>query len=142
MDQTLSSVNVLVVDDDPLIRNLLTDTLEMYGATVTAVATAREALTTLEAWRPDVLLSDLQMPDKDGYWLIRQVRALAPERGGMTPAACLTGVVEPEDGAGLLRAGFQYHLPKPIPLVRLIGIVGSLASSGDAMSSPLVAGHA
>ena len=141
MDHTLSSVTVLVVDDDPFIRNLLTDTLGMYGATVTAVETAQEALTTLEAWRPDVLLSDLQMPDRDGYWLIGQVRALAPERGGTTPAACLTGLVEPEDRARLLRAGFQYHIAKPVQLVRLIGIVRSLASSHEAMSASVVAAH-
>lgn len=127
MDDRLASVNVLVVDDDAGVRGLLTDALGMQGATVTAVETAQEALTTLQVWRPDVLVSDLEMPDKDGFWLIAEVRALAPERGGMTPAACLTGLVEPEDRAQVLRAGFQYHLAKPVQLKTLIGIVSILA---------------
>jgi CheY-like chemotaxis protein len=125
--QTLASVKVLVVDDDADVRGFLTDSLEIHGATVTAVETAPAALATLQAWRPDVLVSDLQMPDKDGYWLIAEVRALTPERGGMTPAACLTGLVEPEDRAEMLRAGFQYHIAKPVPLGTLIGIVTILA---------------
>jgi len=123
----LTSVNVLVVDNDESIRSLLAEALEMHGATVTAVETAQEALTTLQAWRPDVLVSDLEMPDKDGYWLITEVRALAPEHGGMTPAACLTGFFEPELRAQLLRAGFQYHIAKPVKIDTLIGIVGILA---------------
>jgi len=127
VDQTLASVNVLVVDDDAAVRDFLTDALEMHGATVTAVETAQEALATLQVWRPHVLISDLQMPDRDGCWLITEVRALPPERGGMTPAACLTSLTEPEVRAQLLRAGFQYHLAKPIRLETLIGVVSILA---------------
>jgi CheY-like chemotaxis protein len=127
VDLTLTSVNVLVVDNDESIRGLLAEALEMHGATVTAVETAQEALTTLQAWRPDVLVSDLEMPDKDGYWLIAQVRALALNQGGMTPAACLTGLYEPDVRADVLRAGFQYHIPKPVKIDTLIGIVAILA---------------
>jgi CheY-like chemotaxis protein len=123
----LSSVTVLIVDDQPTIREMLTEVLEKNGATVTAVDSAEVALTTLKELRPDVLLSDLQMPGKDGYWLIRQVRALEPERGGTTPAACLTGLTAPEDRAQVLRAGFQFHVPKPIEMSKLVGIVGILA---------------
>ena len=127
VDQTLASVHVLVVDDDASSRELVTTALEICGATVMAVETAQEAVATLKAWRPDVLLSDLQMPDKDGYWLIAEVRALAPERGGMTPAACLTGLIEPEARAQVLRAGFQFHIAKPVDLDKLLGIVRILA---------------
>jgi CheY-like chemotaxis protein len=74
-----------------------------------------------------MLLSDLEMPEKDGYWLIGRVRALAPDRGGLTPAACLTGRTDPEDRARILRAGFQYHIAKPVDVSRLLGIVGILA---------------
>jgi CheY-like chemotaxis protein len=74
-----------------------------------------------------VLISDLEMPGRDGYWLIAQVRALPPERGGMIPAACLTGHSGPEERAGILRAGFQYHLAKPFDMRTLIGVVGILA---------------
>ena len=127
MDTSLSSVNVLVVDNDATIRELMVEALEMHGATVTAVDTAQDALATLKADRPDVLLSDLEMPGEDGYWLIAQVRALPINQGGMTPAACLTGLFEPEVRADLLRAGFQYHIAKPVSIETLIGIVGILA---------------
>jgi CheY-like chemotaxis protein len=67
------------------------------------------------------------MPKQDGYWLIRRVRCLAPNRGGLTPAACLTGSTEPETRARILRAGFQYHIAKPVDMSRLLGVVGILA---------------
>jgi CheY-like chemotaxis protein len=127
MDQQLPSIHVLVVDDSSAIREVLTQILEGQGATVTAVGTAEHALDLLEQLRPDVLLSDLEMPEKDGYWLIGRVRALAPDRGGLTPAACLTGRTDPEDRARILRAGFQYHIAKPVDVSRLLGIVGILA---------------
>ena len=127
LDQPLASVHVLVVDDSPDIREVLTQALEQRGATVTAVGTAEVALDLLGQLRPDVLLSDLEMPDQDGYWLIGRVRALAPARGGLTPAACLTGRVDPEDRARVLGAGFQYHITKPVDVSRLVGVVGVLA---------------
>src|SRR2546427_12178592 len=88
----LGGVRVLLVDHSPYIRAVVTAMLEDYGATVTAVGTADEALEVLERERPEVLLSALAMPDKGGYWLIGKVRGLPPERGGATPAAALTGV--------------------------------------------------
>ena len=127
LEQSLTAIHVLVVDNDEPIRNLLAEALEVHGAKVTAVESAQEALESLEALRPDVLVSDLEMPDHDGLWLIAQVRALTPEQGGMTPAACLTGFTEPEIRATLLQAGFQYHIAKPVKLETLIGVVGLLA---------------
>jgi len=127
MDQQLPAVHVLVVDDSSMIREVLTRILEYQGATVTAVGTADRALDLLEQLRPDVLLSDLEMPGKDGYWLIGRVRALSPDRGGLTPAACLTARTDPEDRARILGAGFQYHIAKPFELSRLLGVVGILA---------------
>jgi len=127
LDRPLASVHVLVVDDSPDIREVLTQALELRGATVTAVGTAEVALDLLGQLRPDVLLRDLEMPDQDGYWLIGRIRALAPGRGGLTPAACLTGRVDPEDRARVLGAGFQYHITKPVDVSRLVGIVGVLA---------------
>jgi CheY-like chemotaxis protein len=118
---SLIAVRVLVVDDSP------SEILQRNGATVTATGTAEEALRLLEEVRPHVLLSDLEMPQKDGYWLIGKVRALPPERGGSTPAACLTGRIAAEDRARVLRAGFQYHIPKPIEMRTMLGIVALLA---------------
>ena len=123
----LDGVRVLVVDDTPYVRDVVRDILTEDGARVTAVASAEEALAALQWERPDVLLSDLAMPGKGGYWLIQQVRALPPERGGVTPAAALTAFTGPEHRASVLRAGFQLHVEKPVGLEALIGSVVMLA---------------
>ena len=124
---SLVGVRVLVVDDTPSVLDILTAVLQQNGATVTATSTAEEALRLLEDVRPHVLLSDLEMPEKDGYWLIREVRALPAPQGGSTPAACLTGRIEAEDRARVLRVGFQYHIPKPVDVRKMLGIVALLA---------------
>ena len=126
-DVYLGGIRVLVVDGSHLVRATVTAMLEHYGAAVTAVASADEALEALQRERPDVLVSDLAMPGKGGYWLIRQVRALPPERGGATPAAALTGFTGPEHRASILRAGFQYHVEKPVTPQQLAGVVALLA---------------
>ena len=123
----LDGVRVLVVDDARNVREVVTEILTQDGATVTAVDSAEEALAALQRERPDVLLSDLAMPGKGGYWLIGQVRALPPERGGVTPAAALTAFTGPEHRASVLRAGFQLHVEKPVGLDALIGAVAKLA---------------
>src|SRR3989454_7456863 len=123
----LDGVRVLVVDDARNVREAVADILTQDGAKVTAVGSAEEALAALQRERPDVLLSDLAMPGKGGYWLIGQVRALPPERGGTTPAAALTAYTGPEHRASVLRAGFQYHVAKPVSMQELIGVVAILA---------------
>jgi CheY-like chemotaxis protein len=110
----LVGVHVLVVDDDPDSRHLVRTILEYAGALVTAVSSAREALRTLDRVMPDVMLSDISMPDEDGYWLIEQVRALPPDRGGAIPVAALTAGGQTHGPDRTLAAGFQTHLPKPI----------------------------
>src|SRR5882724_1027930 len=85
----LEGVRVLVVDDSGYVLDVVTDILQADGAVVTAVGSAETALEVLQHERPNVLLSDLSMPDKGGYWLIGQVRALPPDRGGATPAASI-----------------------------------------------------
>jgi CheY-like chemotaxis protein len=122
----LDGVRVLVVDDCAAIRRLLAMTLEECGAAVTSVGTAEAALEAVVRERPDVLVSDLEMPNKGGYWLIGQVRALPPEQGGTTPAAALTGLAGPEHRASALRAGFQQHIEKPVNLHVLVGALASL----------------
>jgi CheY-like chemotaxis protein len=132
----LGGVRVLLVDSSPYIRAVVTSMLEEYGATVTASATADEALELLERERPEVLLSALAMPDKGGYWLIGKVRGLPPERGGATPAAALTGFTGPEHRASILRAGFQYHIEKPVSPGNLSGIVALLALKAPPAPQP------
>src|SRR5213594_4535118 len=128
----LDGVRVLVVDDARDVREAVTDILAEDGAQVTTVGSAEEALTALQGERPDVLLSDLAMPGRGGYWLIGQVRALPPERGGVTPAAALTAFAGPEHCASVLRAGFQLHVEKPVGLETLISAVVLLALKGSA----------
>jgi CheY-like chemotaxis protein len=123
---SLAGVRVLVVDDEDDTRELLTMTLERQGAEVLTAASAFEALPVLERERPDVLLSDLEMPGEDGYELIRKVRALGPLRGGRTPAAALTAYARPEDRDRVFKAGFQIHLAKPTRPVDIVSAVASL----------------
>jgi CheY-like chemotaxis protein len=123
----LDGVRVLVVDDTPYVREIITAILTQDGARVTAVGSAEEALATLQSARPDVLLSDLAMPGRGGYWLIGQVRGLSPELGGATPAAALTAYTGPEHRASVLRAGFQLHVAKPVAIETLIATVATLA---------------
>src|SRR2546427_12290120 len=101
----LDGLRVLVVDDAPYVLDVVTDILQADGAVVTAVGSAEEALEVLQRERPHVLLSDLSMPDKGGYWLVGQVRALPPERGCAPPAAAFSAHTGPERRAGGPRAG-------------------------------------
>src|SRR5689334_528682 len=123
----LDGVRVLVVDDTPYVREVIAAILTQDGARVTAVGSAEEALARLQSARPDVLLSDLAMPGRGGYWLIGQVRALSPELGGATPAGALTAYTGPEHRASVLRAGFQLHVAKPVVIETLIATVATLA---------------
>jgi CheY-like chemotaxis protein len=122
------AVRVLVVDDNAQVRALLTTLLEEHGASVIGVGSAAEALRVLPQERPDVLLTDLSMPEEDGLHLIRQVRALPPERGGRTPAALVTGLAAAQDRAAVLRAGFQFCLAKPVNTAELVAAVAILAT--------------
>lgn len=131
-DAPLKDIQVLLVDDYALVREVITELLEEHGAKVTAVPGAPEALEALAREPPTVLLSDIQMPGTDGYALIRTVRALPPERGGETPAAALTGLSTPLDRARALQAGFQDHMTKPVDERRLVTIVKNLAAMGQA----------
>jgi CheY-like chemotaxis protein len=109
----LNGVRVLVVDDEPDARDLLTAVLEQRGADVTAVASAAEALQALERSTQDVLVSDIGLPGDDGYALIRAVRA-RDGHGRRIPAVAVTAYARVEDRARALAAGFQVHVAKPI----------------------------
>jgi CheY-like chemotaxis protein len=122
----LDGVRVLVIEGAPPVREVVADVLEQCGAQVTAVDSAVAGLAILKREKPDVLVSGLSMPDKDGYWLIREVRKLPPDQGGDVPAAAFTGQTTAEDRLAALQAGFQYHVPKPVALSRLAGVVALL----------------
>ncbi|HEY9799390.1 MAG TPA: PAS domain S-box protein [Leptolyngbyaceae cyanobacterium] len=123
----ITGLRILVVDDEPDTREFLQIALEQYGATVTAASSAREALQLLPVVKPDVILSDIGMPDEDGYSLIRKIRALPSEQGGNVPAAALTAYARQSDRQQALTAGFQIHIPKPIEPIQLLKVVASLA---------------
>jgi CheY-like chemotaxis protein len=123
----LSGVKVLVVDDEPDALALVTRLLEHCDARVTTATTAAEAMEKLQLEQPDVLVSDVGMPNEDGYAFIRRVRLLPRERGGAVPAIALTAYARAEDRMKAIRAGFQMHVPKPVEPAELITMVASLA---------------
>lgn len=123
----LDGVRVLVVEDNAVVREVVELLLAGFGGLVTAVAGASAALEALLRVRPDVVVSDIDMPGQDGYWLIRKIRALPTDRGGQTPAVCLTGSCTAEDEVRTLRAGFQAFLAKPVDVWRLVTMVAALA---------------
>ncbi|MBD2242771.1 response regulator [Nostoc sp. FACHB-888] len=119
----LTGLRVLVVDDETDTRNFLSFMFEEYGASTTAVASVDEALAILEQAKPDILISDIGMSEKNGYMLIRKLRSLEPEKGGCIPAIALTAYTREEDRLEALSAGFQQHLSKPIDPTKLIAMV-------------------
>jgi signal transduction histidine kinase/ActR/RegA family two-component response regulator len=124
---SLHGIRVLVVDDELDSREITAAALARCGADVASVGSAQEGLALLKRSRPDVLLSDIEMPDEDGYSLMRKIRALSPEEGGATPAAALTAYAGTEDRMRALAAGFQIHVPKPVQPAELAAVVASLA---------------
>src|SRR5687768_13761543 len=122
----LDGLRILVVDDEPDARDLIAAVLQERGAVVYMAGSATEAVTVLQAERPDIILSDISMRDSDGYDLIRSVRALPADKGGRTPAAALTAYGRLEDRMKALSAGFQLHVAKPVDPAELVAVVASL----------------
>ncbi|HYO90929.1 MAG TPA: ATP-binding protein, partial [Pyrinomonadaceae bacterium] len=125
--EEIEGLRVLLVDDD-------VDSCEMVGLAlrkcrmeVRLANSAAEALKVLESWLPDLLISDIGMPDEDGYSLLRKIRALPTERGGQIPAVALTAYATDVDRERSLAAGFQLHVVKPVELKELAEAVASLA---------------
>jgi signal transduction histidine kinase/ActR/RegA family two-component response regulator len=123
----LDEVRVLLVDDEPTANEALQTLLDSCGAEVRIAGSAAEALKTLDVWKPDVLISDIAMPEEDGYALIRSIRLRNQEKGGQVPAAALTAYGKIEDRVNILAAGFQMYLSKPADPSELIAVVASLA---------------
>lgn len=123
---SLAGVRILIVDDEPDAREVLRALLESRGATVFVEEAAANALTQLQVLLPDLLLSDIGMPDMDGYALVAHVRALPANLGGNIPAVALTAYARPQDRAKALMAGFQSHIPKPVEPTELMAVIQSL----------------
>ena len=124
----LQGVRVLVVDDEADSRDFLVFALLEYGAIATGVSSAALALEVLVSFKPDVLLSDIGMPEQDGYTFIRQVRVLPPALGGQIPAIALTAYAGDKDRQSAIAAGFQRHLSKPVVPDELIHVIAELVS--------------
>jgi CheY-like chemotaxis protein len=126
----LDGLRVLLVDDDLDSLDLAGAILSSAGAVVKTCLSSPEALELIPQWRPDVLVSDIEMPGEDGYALIRRVRALDRPSGGSIPAIALTAYGRVEDRLRAMAAGYSMHVPKPVDPAELTTIVASLAGRG------------
>jgi CheY-like chemotaxis protein len=122
----LENLQILVVDDQPDVCEILTVVLQGSGAKVTAVYSAAAAIKAIAQLQPDILISDIGMPDEDGYTLLGKIRNLDIKQGGQIPAIALTAYVRQEDYTNALLAGFQMHLSKPVDSTELIKAVAEL----------------
>jgi CheY-like chemotaxis protein len=123
----LSGLRILLVDDEMDSRDLLNFVLESCQAEVSIAGSAAEALELIKREKFDVLVSDVGMPEEDGYSLVRKIRALSDEQGGNIPAIALTAYARAEDRVQALLSGFQMHIAKPVESVELIAAVANLA---------------
>lgn len=127
--QRLEGRRVLVVEDDPDARDMLTTILLAEGAVVESADSASAGFAAYLAFRPELLISDIAMPGEDGYSLMRRVRALAADAGGSAPAIALTAFTRPEDRSRALSAGFTKHVSKPISPRELVPLIVTLLAS-------------
>jgi CheY-like chemotaxis protein len=126
MAKELYGLKILIVDDDQDTRDLLEWVLKRAGAEVTAVSSAAAALESVAKATPHIIVSDIAMPDQDGYSFLKKLRSLPPEHGGRIPAVALTAHSMVQDRLLSLRAGFQSHVPKPVVPEELVEVVASV----------------
>lgn len=124
----LGRLKLLVVDDEPDTREILSEILHSAGATVATAASLTEALALCDHFRPDLLISDIAMPGGDGYALVRQLRRRGPRRGGGVPAIAVSAHAREEDRRRALAAGFVRYITKPVEPADLVGAVREVAS--------------
>jgi PAS domain S-box-containing protein len=122
----LNGLKVLVVDDDADSRRLLTTILEQCKAEIMTCSSTAEALEAVKQLKPDVLVSDIGMPDEDGYVLIEKLRTLETDRLKRIPAVALTAYASAEDRVRALAAGYNMHVPKPVEPAELVVVIASL----------------
>jgi signal transduction histidine kinase len=124
---SLTGLRVLVVDDEPDAREIVRRLLAGHGAVPECAASAIEALDAFRKMRPDVIISDIGMPERDGYELIRDIREMEKQLGGTTPAVALTAFARSADRTRAMLAGYQMHLAKPVEPAELIATVASVS---------------
>jgi CheY-like chemotaxis protein len=125
----LDGIGILLVDDDRTTSRIISFSLERFGANVTTVQSAAEARETLSQGLPDLLVSDIGLPDMNGYELIQRIRALPPARGGELVAIAVSGYTDPQSVTMALTAGFQAHLGKPVNINELVNQISDLIQS-------------
>lgn len=128
--EPLKGLKILVVDDQPDTPALISTVLRRAGAEVHTVTNVPEAFKLVVKLRPDVLISDIGMPDLDGYDLIRMIRNLPPNMGGNIPAIALTAYAHDYDHRRSMEMGFQEHLAKPTEAKHLVRVVSRVAGRG------------
>ncbi|MBX3259770.1 MAG: response regulator [Labilithrix sp.] len=134
MMESLGSLVILIVEDDDDARELMQAVLEQRGATVAAAASVARAFELLGGTAPDVIVSDIAMPDEDGFALARRLRALPPDGGGLTPIIAVSAYAASSDRARALAAGFDRYLHKPVDFDELSVTIKSVVS-GSAQRS-------
>ncbi len=126
IDELLRGMKILAVDDEPDTREIVQMLLAARGADVVSCESVDTALAALDAQRFDVIVSDVSMPEKDGYALIRALRARPAESGGRTPAVALTAFARADERTRVFRSGFQSHVAKPVDIEELVAVIASL----------------
>lgn len=127
IDPVLRNTKVLVVEDEPDVRRLMVAVLSVYGAVVLTAANVEEGLALYTHSRPDVILSDIGMPERDGYEFISLVRQMEQSSSlGHTPAAAITAYAQPQDRTRALEAGFDQHVVKPIKAHQLVSLITTM----------------
>ncbi|MBX3200453.1 MAG: response regulator [Labilithrix sp.] len=126
--ESLGSLVILIVEDDDDARELMQAVLEQRGATVAAAASVARAFELLGGTAPDVIVSDIAMPDEDGLTLARRLRALPADGGGLTPIIAVSAYAASSDRARALAAGFDRYLHKPVDFDELTASIKSVVS--------------
>jgi CheY-like chemotaxis protein len=122
----LTGARILIVDDDTDVADGIAIVLRDVGAITDVAGSAAAAMVAFHRFRPDVVVSDVTLPDKDGFALMRELRSLGPDDGGWIPAIAISGIDDPEHVREAILAGFQLHMPKPIDPADLIARLGRL----------------
>jgi CheY-like chemotaxis protein len=128
MRDELQGLRVLIIDDDPDTRDLIETILSGAGVQVACAESVREGFELLERARPQVIISDIEMPEENGYSFLRNLRSVLDEDGRMTPAIALTGCALPEDRERALASGFNIHMTKPTTPEALLSALSKLAA--------------